>query len=76
VPRSGGASVPGIFLRAHRAPEAPPTHETMSLPIYVTQDKWQDFDDAWTELMASADAPLDELYVALRRAGEKKRITR
>jgi transcription elongation factor GreA len=48
----------------------------MSLPIYVTQDKWQDFDDAWTELMASADAPLDELYVALRRAGEKKRITR
>ena len=48
----------------------------MSLPIFVTQDKWQDFDDAWTELMSSADAPIDELLVALRRAGEKKRISR
>ena len=47
----------------------------MSLPIYVTQDKWQDFDDAWSELMAT-DAPLDELFVALRRAGEKNRISR
>ena len=47
----------------------------MSLPIYVTQDKWQDFDDAWSELMASSD-PLDELFVALRRAGEKNRIVR
>ena len=45
----------------------------MSLPIYVTQDKWQDFDDAWSELMAT-DESLDELFVALRRAGEKKRI--
>jgi len=47
----------------------------MSLPIYVTQDKWQDFDDAWTELMATED-PLDELFVALRRAGDKNRIAR
>jgi len=47
----------------------------MSLPIYVTQDKWQDFDDAWSELMAT-DESLDELFVALRRAGEKKRIAR
>ncbi len=47
----------------------------MSLPIYVTQDKWQDFDDAWSDLMASSE-PLDELFVALRRAGEKNRIVR
>lgn len=47
----------------------------MSLPIYVTQDKWQDFDDAWSDLMATED-PLDELFVALRRAGEKNRISR
>lgn len=47
----------------------------MSLPIFVTQDKWQDFDDAWSELMATEDS-LDELFVALRRAGEKNRITR
>ncbi|MFT7671142.1 MAG: transcription elongation factor GreA [Planctomycetota bacterium] len=47
----------------------------MSLPIFVTQDKWQDFDDAWSELMATTE-PLDELFVALRRAGEKNRIAR
>jgi transcription elongation GreA/GreB family factor len=47
----------------------------MSLPIYVTQDKWQDFDDTWCELMATED-PLDDLFVALRRAGEKNRIAR
>ncbi len=47
----------------------------MSLPIYVTQDKWQDFDDAWSELMATEDS-LDDLFVALRRAGEKNRIAR
>ncbi len=47
----------------------------MSLPIYVTQDKWQDFDDSWSELMATEDS-LDELFVALRRAGEKNRISR
>ena len=47
----------------------------MSLPIFVTQDKWQDFDDAWNELMAG-DGPIDELLVALKLAGEKKRISR
>lgn len=47
----------------------------MSLPIYVTQDKWQDFDDAWSELMATENS-LDDLLVALRRAGEKNRIAR
>jgi len=47
----------------------------MSLPIYVTQDKWQDFDDAWTELMGG-DGSIDELCVALKLAGDKKRITR
>ena len=47
----------------------------MSLPIYVTQDKWQDFDDAWNELMGT-DAPIDELLVAIKLAGDKKRIPR
>lgn len=47
----------------------------MSLPIYVTQDKWQDFDEAWTELMGS-DGSIDELLVALKLAGDKNRITR
>ncbi len=47
----------------------------MSLPIFVTQEKWQDFDDAWIELMAS-DGAVDDLLVALKLAGEKKRISR
>jgi transcription elongation GreA/GreB family factor len=47
----------------------------MSLPIYVTQDKWQDFDDAWTELMGK-DEPIDELLVAIKLAGDRKRIAR
>ena len=47
----------------------------MSLPIFVTQDKWQDFDDAWNELM-TGDGDIEDLLVALKLAGEKKRISR
>lgn len=47
----------------------------MSLPIFVAQDKWQDFDDAWNELMAG-EGPIDDLLTALMLAGEKKRIAR
>ncbi|HIL52495.1 MAG TPA: hypothetical protein EYG30_09610 [Planctomycetes bacterium] len=47
----------------------------MSLPIFVTQDKWQDFDEAWNELM-TGDGAIDELLVALKLAGDKKRISR
>lgn len=47
----------------------------MSLPILVSQEKWQEFDEAWKALMAS-EGPVDELLVALRLAGEKKRISR
>ena len=47
----------------------------MSLPILVAQDKWQDFDDAWNELML-AEGSIEELLTALRLAGDKKRIAR
>ena len=47
----------------------------MSLPILVAQDKWQDFDEAWTEQM-SQDGPIDDLLTAIRLAGDKKRISR
>ena len=47
----------------------------MSLPILVAQDKWQDFDDAWTDQMAT-DTPIDDLLTAIRLAGDKKRISR
>jgi len=47
----------------------------MSLTLLVAQEKWQEFDDAWKELML-ADAPVDELFSALRLAGEKKRLPR
>lgn len=47
----------------------------MSLPIYVAQDKWQDFDDAWNELMLGEGA-IDDLLTAIRLAGDKKRISR
>lgn len=47
----------------------------MSLPILVAQDKWQDFDEAWTEQMAQ-DGPIDDLLTAIRLAGDKKRISR
>jgi transcription elongation factor GreA len=47
----------------------------MSLTLLVAQEKWQEFDDAWKELML-AEGPLEELLTALRLAGEKKRLPR
>jgi len=47
----------------------------MSLPILVSQEKWQEFDEAWKAMMTS-DEPVEPLLVALRLAGEKKRIAR
>ncbi|MEO0663874.1 MAG: hypothetical protein AAFZ87_20270, partial [Planctomycetota bacterium] len=47
----------------------------MSLPLLVTKDMWQEFDDAWTELRSSG-GPIDELLPALKLAGEKKRAGR
>jgi len=47
----------------------------MSLPILVSQDLWQEFDNAWKEHMSSAE-PIDEVVVALGVAGDKKRISR
>lgn len=47
----------------------------MSLPILVAQEKWSDFDEAWTEQM-NQDGPIDDLLTAIRLAGDKKRIAR
>ncbi|MFN0244609.1 MAG: GreA/GreB family elongation factor [Planctomycetota bacterium] len=47
----------------------------MSLSHLVAQEKWQEFDDAWSELMLSGGA-IEDLFAALRLAGEKKRLAR
>lgn len=47
----------------------------MKLSIYVAQEQWPEFDSAWKELMAS-DGPIYEVLIALKLAGERKRITR
>jgi len=47
----------------------------MTLPIFVAQEQWQDFDAAWNQLM-EADGPIADLLVALKLAGDKKRIPR
>ncbi|MEC8513510.1 MAG: GreA/GreB family elongation factor [Planctomycetota bacterium] len=47
----------------------------MTLPLLVTKDMWQEFDDAWAELR-STGGPIDELLPALKLAGEKKRAGR
>ena len=47
----------------------------MTLPLLVTKDMWQEFDDAWAELRSTA-GPIDELLPALKLAGEKKRAGR
>jgi transcription elongation factor GreA len=49
--------------------------DAMSLITLVAQDKWQEFDDAWTELIVGR-GPIDELLGAVRIAGEKKRLPR
>jgi len=47
----------------------------MSLTLLVSQEKWQEFDQAWSELMQSA-GPVEDLITALRLVGEKKRLAR
>lgn len=47
----------------------------MSLTLLVSQEKWQEFDDAWKELML-AEGAVDELLGALRMASDKKRLPR
>ncbi len=47
----------------------------MTLPLLVTKEMWQEFDDAWAELRSSG-GPIDELLPALKLAGEKKRAGR
>lgn len=45
----------------------------MKLPILVSQEKWQEFDEGWQELVGS-DEPIDDLLDAVRYAGTKKRM--
>ena len=47
----------------------------MTLPLLVTKEMWQEFDDAWAELRSSG-GPIDELLPAIKLAGEKKRAGR
>lgn len=47
----------------------------MSLTLLVSQEKWQDFDQAWSELIKTG-GPVDDLVTALRLLGEKKRLPR
>lgn len=47
----------------------------MSLPLLVTKELWQEFEDAWTELRSSG-GPIEELLAAIKLAGEKKRAGR
>jgi len=47
----------------------------MSLPTLVAQEKWQEFDDAWSSLMES-EGPIDELLHALHVVSAKKRMPR
>lgn len=45
----------------------------MKLPILVSQEKWQEFDEGWQELVGTAE-PIDDLLDAIRLAGTKKRM--
>lgn len=47
----------------------------MSLQLLVAQDQWQEFDDAWTKLVA-AGGPVEDVVAALRIVQEKKRMAR
>ncbi len=47
----------------------------MSLAILATEENWQGFDEAWTQLMRSS-GPVDELLAALEVVGAKRRIAR
>ncbi len=47
----------------------------MTLSILATEDNWQAFDAAWTDLIQS-EAPLEELLPALEVVGSKRRMAR
>lgn len=47
----------------------------MTLTQLVSQEKWQEFDQAWTELQRSG-GPVEDLASALRIVAEKKRLPR
>ena len=47
----------------------------MSLVTLATEENWQEFDDAWTSLMASEDS-VDALVEALEVVGHKRRMAR
>ncbi len=47
----------------------------MTLTQLVSQEKWQEFDQAWSELVQSG-GPIDDLLGALHQAGERKRLPR
>src|SRR5690349_6474548 len=47
----------------------------MTLTQLVTQEKWQEFDQAWSEL-AKEPGPIDDLVTALGIVGDKKRLPR
>jgi hypothetical protein len=52
-----------------------PTATPMTLTQLVSQEKWQEFDQAWTELQRSGE-PVEDLASALRIVAEKKRLPR
>ncbi|MEE8467879.1 MAG: hypothetical protein V3T22_05460, partial [Planctomycetota bacterium] len=47
----------------------------MSLAILVSQEKWQEFEQAWKEVRES-EGPIQDLLTALKLLGDKKRIAR
>ncbi len=47
----------------------------MSLTILATEDNWQGFDDAWTELMESL-GPIDDLLQSIEVVAVKRRLAR
>lgn len=47
----------------------------MTLPILLVRERWQEFEDAWKQVIDS-EGPVDEVLVALKLAGDKKRISR
>jgi len=47
----------------------------MSLILLAAQEKWPEFDEAWSSLLASS-GPIDELVTSLKLVAEKKRLSR
>ena len=47
----------------------------MTLSLLIANDKWQEFDQAWKDLV-DADTGIDEVLTALALAGKKNRMAR